>query len=271
MKIANYFNPLKDIYLSGNNPKALFELWKQKMDKVPWLKQLLLNDLINMGVDIDLYSSETVFPFTQTHVKEMKNCVQLLDEILNTLIPRINKILPSEENIEIIYYHGLLSSAGWAYHNKILLGIDKIVELGWDTKERLEDLIIHEYTHIIHAQRRKESIDKDNNYIFRLYIEGVATYNESLFNQAKKHSTWYLIGLENEEELKQEFLKRLESGINLHHFFGDWWSIYNIIEAGYFLGLRWILSIIKNQSIDSIMIMSDIDIKKSIMTYLEAK
>ena len=105
-----------------------------------------------------------------------------------------------------------------------------------DRKELNGNLHIPEYT-----KRRKG--------IAQLYCEGVAMVCEHIlcgdndfWHQDK--DGWLDWCYKNENQIKREYLRRLDKKESVQDFFGDWSSYNGHSDVGYFLGCRFIRHLI---------------------------
>ena len=83
-------------------------------------------------------------------------------------------------DVDIVLYVGLCNGAGWVtrIHERdvILLGVEKILELGWFDMDAMCGLIDHELGHVYHRQNGAfdQQAHGANSFIRQLFIEGVA-------------------------------------------------------------------------------------------------
>lgn len=264
MKLQNYFEVFKKSFNEKDSISERIDQWYTCMKQYENLRNMCINDYTIEGYDWREIAYNKVFNYNLDYFVRMDKTTELISEITDTIENKLDDFY-SDKYFEptIIVYHGLGNAAGWATeymgNQTILLGVEKIVELNWDNKSKIEDLISHEIGHIIHQQIRKEPLDIYDDfgrkYIFRLYTEGVATYCENLLNGRRKATPdWYEKALRNESQVKQEFLKKYHSNdYTIIDFFGDWNPILGIPEAGYFLGLRVVEKLIEELSLFEIM------------------
>lgn len=98
----------------------------------------------------------------------------------------------------ILLYLGLCNGAGWVIeldsHPYVLLGIEKIIELGWWRDDDMIGLIYHELGHIYQMQygTLKRSLQGGDAFLWQLFTEGIAmhfeqrlTGNPAYFHQGK--------------------------------------------------------------------------------------
>lgn len=263
MKLINCYQGFYEQYNEDLTKEEQIEVWYNFMDQHKTVRDMCINDYLNEGLDWKRIALEKVFGYDLEFVLKMNETVRLLEKIVEMMIKRLGMFYSIDNiNVVVVLYHGLGNGAGWVatYENKpaIYLGIEKILELGWNTRGKLEDLISHEFGHVIHESMRETLVPYDDfkrKTIFKLYTEGVATYCESIINGREKSSPeWYEKCLENELYLKKEFLRRLESNSQeITDFFGDWNLIYGIYEAGYFLGLQIVKRLIRKMTITELM------------------
>lgn len=161
-------------------------------------------------------------------------------------------------DVDIILYLGLCNGAGWytRVDNRrvILLGIEKILELGWEDIPSLKALIYHELGHAWHDIVR-EGIDiEKNSSILQLYQEGVAmVFEQSMFKDTsyfhQDRNGWLDWCISNEKEIKEEYLKRINNNESTQDFFGDWCNYKGYSDVGYFLGTKFIRYMLKRYSL----------------------
>jgi hypothetical protein len=264
LKFINCYEGFDKIYNEKLSKDELIDVWFQFMGKFESVRDMCIQDYVNDNLNWKQIAKDRVFIYNADYVLKMNETVRLIKEIVLVMKKRLS-IFYSIDSIDthVIVYHGLGNAAGWLsiYEDQpaIFLGVEKIVELGWNSSSKLEDLISHEYGHLLHLALRGTLTpynDFKKKMIFRLYTEGVATYCESIFNGREKSSPeWYELCLKNEVDLKKEFLIRLNSSSKeCFDFFGDWNPVFGIYEAGYFLGLQVVKSLMKKMTIKELMV-----------------
>lgn len=169
-----------------------------------------------------------------------------------------------DTDFTIILYLGLCNGAGWATtleeNDVILLGIEKIIELGWSDYEEMQALIYHEVGHIWHKKKGNlyfPAATQRELSILQLYQEGVAMRcqqilckDDNFYHQNK--GNWLAWCQTNEVEIKTEYLRRLDGNENTQDFFGDWCSYKGFPDVGYFLGCKFIKYLEKAYSLKEI-------------------
>lgn len=152
-------------------------------------------------------------------------------------------------NIEstVVFYLGLCNGAGWATEldgrPAVLLGLEKIVELGWTGERDMAGLIYHELGHQWHFQNRTVQTEERTpaeKALWQLYTEGMAMYFEQMMYGSRFYHQdrdgWLCWCDENRGSLAAEYLRRVEQGESVQDFFGDWCSFEGRSDVGYYLG-----------------------------------
>lgn len=279
MELINCYEGFQEVYNKDSSKNELQEIWFNFMERHECVRRLCIDDYTNQGLDWKQISSDRLFNYDKAFVDKMTYTSITLEGVILSIKGKLNDFFKLEkDDTIIIIYHGLGNAAGWVttYMGKpaIYLGVEKIVELGWNNRKKLEDLVSHEYGHLVHLEVREDSLDPYDDFkkkmIFRMYTEGVATYCEGIINGRQVSSPkWYADAHSKEQLLKKEFLKRLNvESKDCKDFFGDWNPVLGITEAGYYLGLNVIIILLEKMSILTVMLLDYNSIEKVLMTYL---
>jgi uncharacterized protein YjaZ len=206
-------------------------------------------------------------------------------KVLDGLEERVKKTFQIELEINVVIYCGLCNSAGWVTtyggRRAVLLGIDKIAELGWHTMEKIEPLISHELCHVIHFEIRGEddldiAIEKNryNRGIWSIYEEGFAQfYQQKLSGDGSdsRGTEWYENCVKNFSGLKKLYSEALyDSEKGTKEFFGDWFKVLGISDAGYFLGAELIKGLNLKYTIKEIAALEFQEIQREVMDFLKS-
>lgn len=121
-------------------------------------------------------------------------------------------------------------------------------------------LILHEIGHLWHKLNGNLHIPeytKRRKGIAQLYCEGVAMVCEHIlcgddefYHQNK--DGWLDWCYKNENQIKREYLRRLDKKESVQDFFGDWCSYNGYSDVGYFLGCRFVRHLMKSYSLKEI-------------------
>ena len=155
-------------------------------------------------------------------------------------------------DVVFVIYVGIGCGAGWAteYGGKyaVLLGLEMIAELGWQSLKKLRGLAVHELSHVVHmalrglSPRDFEALEKDPYFL--LYSEGFATRCEHIILgemwRIAPDPSWVKWCRDNLSLLASEYLSRASKGEPVNDFYGSWLSIKGRSQTGYFLGHEFI-------------------------------
>lgn len=274
MKIVNTCDRIKAVFANGFN----IDLWRKYAGDIS--KELPLK----CESDAKSYEfSKEIFPVIKDALNEEKiNFVSRnFQAVIDTLNDNLSKLFDQEPDINIVLYLGLCNGAGWATtldgKNTVLLGIEKIIELNWGDETNMRALIFHEIGHLWHKLNGNLHIPeytKRRKSIAQLYCEGVAMVCEHIlcgddefYHQDK--DGWLGWCYKNENQIKREYLRRLDKKESVQDFFGDWCSYNGHSDVGYFLGCRFVQYLMKSYSLKEIAKMRYGKINKEYKTFTE--
>ena len=257
MKIINTCDKIKSVFADGFS----IDLWRKYASEISnELPSKCENDA--KGYDFE----KEVLPVLNLALNNEK--IEFVNKnfksVIKTLNSNLNKLFDKEPDINIVLYLGLCNGAGWATtldgKNTVLLGIEKIIELGWGDETNMRALILHEIGHLWHKLNGNLHISeytKRRKGIAQLYCEGVAMVCEHIlcgdndfYHQDK--DGWLDWCYKNENQIKREYLRRLDNKESVQDFFGDWCSYNGHSDVGYFLGCRFVRFLMKANSLKEI-------------------
>ena len=242
--------------------------WGIYIDKwVPDAKELCLSDVkecINAG-----YSWEEdylpVLNAVYTNNQKCDEAVRTFCEISGPLDEKITKIFGKSIDADIVLYIGLCNGAGWVtkIHEKtiVLLGIEKIIELDWCSKDDMAGLIVHELGHVYQAQYGSLYHKDDSmaeKFLWQLFTEGVARVFEQeivgdveYYHQDK--NGWKEWCDQNYELIKHSFCRDMTIMTQeSQRYFGDWVDFEGHADVGYYLGARFVRYLLRNDCFENI-------------------
>ncbi|MFC3745570.1 hypothetical protein [Paenibacillus sp. GCM10012306] len=155
----------------------------------------------------------------------------------------------------------------------VLLGVEKILELGWDAPEDLAALLYHELGHIGQQNGRVAIAQNQTEYsILQLCQEGVAMYFEQLlcdnmnfYHQDK--NGWLDWCVSNTDFIKKEYLHRINTNQSTQEFFGDWNNFHDYSDVGYYLGCEFVKHLVGKYSINKVTMLKAGELLKEFELY----
>lgn len=163
----------------------------------------------------------------------------------------------------VIFYFGMLNGAGWATkldgESVVLLGMEKIAELGWYGENEMNGLLYHELGHIYQEQfgtLKREAKNAREEMLWQLFTEGIAMVfeqklvgSEEYFHQDQ--NGWKNWCDANLSALKRDFHNDLARMTRENQqYFGDWVRYQGKGDTGYYLGARFIQYALRDYSFD---------------------
>ncbi len=257
MKIINTCNKIKSVFADGFS----IDLWRKYTEEI---SKELPSKCEKDAKEYDF--NKSVLPVLESALNEEKIdfVSRNFQTVIDTLNDNLTKLFDTEPDINIILCLGLCNGAGWATtldgKSTVLLGIEKIIELDWGDETNMRALILHEIGHLwhkMHGNLYLPDFTKRRKAIQQLYQEGVAMACEHIlcgddefYHQDK--NGWLNWCYENENDIKREYLRRLDAKESVQDFFGDWCSYNGHSDVGYFLGCRFVQYLMKLYSLKEI-------------------
>ena len=257
MKIINTCDKIKSVFSDGFS----IDLWRKYAEEI---SKELPSKCEKDAKEYDF--NKSVLPVLEAALNEEKLdfVSKNFQSVIDTLNDNLSKLFDAEPDINIILYLGLCNGAGWATtldgKDTVLLGIEKIIELDWGDETNMRALILHEIGHLWHKLNGNLHIPeytKRRKGIAQLYCEGVAMVCEHIlcgddefYHQNK--DGWLDWCYKNENQIKREYLRRLDKKESVQDFFGDWCSYNGYSDVGYFLGCRFVRYLMKTHSLKDI-------------------
>ena len=164
---------------------------------------------------------------------------------------------------DIVLYLGLCVGAGWVTpvngRTTVLLGMEKILELGWGNEDAMTGLIVHELGHVYHSQYGNLSLEGGSSreqFIWQLFTEGIAMVFEQevvgdrdYFHQ--DNGEWKEWCRRNAGKIRESFFRDLDSMTDENQrYFGDWVQFEGHGDTGYYLGTLFVRFLLREDSFD---------------------
>jgi len=272
MKIINTCNEIKKTFTDGFS----IELWRE------YAAGISAELPLKCEKDARDYDFEKeVRPILDKALNEEKinNLDKSFRKVIDNLNSNLAKLFDEVPDISIILYLGLCNGAGWATtldgKNTVLLGVEKIIELDWGDEANMRALILHEIGHLWHKLNGNlylPDFTKRRKSIQQLYQEGVAMVCEQIlcdddeFYHQNKNG-WLDWCRKNENDIKAEYLRRLNAKESVQDFFGDWCSYKGHSDVGYFLGCQFVRYLMKTNSLKEIAGLSYSELNRKFSEY----
>ena len=265
MNVIDTSAEMLSAYESG---RFCMENWEEYMDKyVPGAKELNLEEMretIAAG-----YSWEEEFLpvldacFADTAGRE--EAVRSFHRVTDHLDERFAACFGRTVDVDIILYLGLCVGAGWVTpvngKTTVLLGLEKILELGWGDEDAMTGLIVHELGHVYQAQYGNLSLESGSSreqFIWQLFTEGIAMVFEQevvgdrdYFHQ--DDGEWKEWCRRNARKIREAFFRDLDSMTDENQrYFGDWVQFEGHGDTGYYLGTLFVRFLLQEDTFDSL-------------------
>jgi hypothetical protein len=271
MKITSLYPEIKNLDVSSK--QSFLKSW-EKVVKNPNIIQVSLADSNTYHFENDC------FPIIKNALVQEKK-LNLVNQRLIFSIRQANERFESlfgSLDLDITILIGLCNGAGWVLKIDqkltILFGLEKIIELNWTSPEKIDSLVCHELGHIAHFHLRNsfedEFLDPTKNSVMQLYFEGFAEHVETLLTPKmhRRGKKWMTFCKKNLSLIKKTYLETLLNKQSTQGFFGDWVSILNQHDLGYYLGQQWMISLLRKYDLIKIAKLSYEKIYEELLIYL---
>lgn len=262
-----------------NNEGDLLTLWKDYLFSYEAILCHCLADTMDYNFEQEIAPILHRALTTDFHMLEVAH--QSYIQQANDIQSKFTKLFQLTENIDVYFYIGLCNGAGWATfvnnRHTVLIGAEKIVELGWQDTDKMNGLQCHELCHIAHSLLRKESLHLPNDHlilndIWKLYVEGFAERYSQRINEDGVYSerglSWTTWCKTNHQDLAQEYLKRIKCSLGTEDFYGDWNNYKGYSDVGYFLGCEFIRHLGNTYTLQEIATLKLSSLKPLVIKYL---
>ena len=244
------------------------EKWKTYIDgSVPGAKDLCMKDMqdcINAGFRWEK-NFLPVLEMVVCNEDKRKQTIHVFHEITDRLDERIVKKFSRSVDVDVFLYLGLCNGAGWvttiANRTVVLLGIEKIIELGWYDHTKMVGLIVHELGHVYHKQYgiwNTENYSMPEQFLWQLFTEGIAMVFEQEIVEdpdfyQQDTNGWKEWCNRNVEHIKNSFYRDLYTMTRENQrYFGDWVRFEGRGDIGYYLGTQFVRFLLQKDSFDQL-------------------
>lgn len=275
LQIINAADKLGDYFADGRFSMAK---WNMYIDTVlPRHKHIFVDDMqgtIQTGAFTFENNFLPVLSEALRNVEARKKLLSTFRIVTENLDAKILKVMGRSIDATVILYLGLCNGAGWVVnldaHPYVLLGIEKIIELGWYNTNDLYGLIYHELGHIYqmqYGQLARDCVNGDT-FLWQLFTEGIAMLFEQKLIGSNDYFHQDRDGWANwcAEHLAM-ILHDFDSDLAVmtpdkQQYFGDWVRYHGYPDVGYYLGARFVQWVNTRHPFDA-MVNFDIDAVRS--------
>lgn len=265
MNIIDTSGDISYIFESG-----IFDMaaWEAYMDKwVPGVREVCSQDMqecLQAG-----YTWENdylpVLNAAQTAGERFDKAISSFKSVTEHFDERVQECFGKTVDADIVLYLGLCNGAGWVIEingrTKVLLGIEKIIELDWCDIDSMNGLIVHELGHVYQEQYGRlhaETEGQAERFLWQLFTEGVAMVfeQEVLGDVGYFHQDvngWKAWCDSHAGLIKNSFAADLDTMTRENQrYFGDWVSFEGYGDVGYYLGAQFVRFLLEKDSFDNI-------------------
>lgn len=260
LKAVDTFNGIvhmKKEFTEGNSD--ILGIWKDYISKYPEIKEQCLQDASKYDFNKEI--KPVMIDALTCDFEKIETAHNNFIKYTSDLNDNFQKIFSIYDDIYVYFYMGLCNGAGWSTNinacQAVLIGAEKLAELGWHDEKSMVSLIYHELSHAAHSIIRNETLDiefssQKEKSVWQLYIEGFAQrYEQILYEDDFYHQDrngWLNWCRNNHVKICREYLYRLKNNISTQCFFGDWVSFEGHSDLGYYLGCEFIKNITADNS-----------------------
>ena len=258
-------------HTSGLELSAQIEAWATEyLAEYPELLEMQVADYQEQSLSWREIAAQRIFPYLPEHLPAMAEARGKLLKLLPDICQLTSERLGFNFPVTFLIYVGIGCGAGWAasYSGSpaVLFGLENIAELGWTTQEALSGLTVHELSHLAHHRWRREAgLELGEGPWWQLYEEGFAQACEVLITgtwhetKGNVSQDWLKACRENKSILAEEFLSRVNQGQEFRDFFGSWYDVAGIPQAGYFLGSQIMRPLIEQEGAEQTALLVDLE------------
>ena len=262
-------NACRDISGAYDNGSFCIEGWRDYIDReVPGAGELCEKDTLECLAGGLSWENDylPVLDAAYREDSEREKALESFSRVTDGLDERILSRFGKTTDTPVVIYLGLCNGAGWVTElggrTAVLLGIEKIIELGWTGTDDMTGLILHELGHVWqdrYGVLNRTFDDPGDRFLWQLFTEGVAmVFEQETVGDAgyyhQDRNGWAIWCEEHLGEIARDFdLDRSDMTRTDQRYFGDWASYHGRPDTGYYLGTRLVRFMMRRDSFDSIL------------------
>ena len=254
-------------------------------DALPGAKALCLRDMREC-VDAG-YAWETAFlPVLNAAVRDAdarQKAAASFHRAADGLEQRLVLKFGRAPDVDVILYLGLCNGAGWATdvdgRPTVLLGVEKIIELGWYGPGDMNALILHELGHLYHFQfgtDLRALAHTPDALLWQLFSEGVAmVFEQDMLDDPEYYhqdkNGWKRWCDAHCAMIAARFAADSASMTPAEqNYFGDWVRFEGQPDVGYYLGARFVRFLLSTESFDRVIRYGAADIRAAFDRFVQS-
>ena len=262
-------NACRDISRAYDNGSFSLEGWRTYLDsEVPGAGALCEEDLRECLAGGLSWENDylPVLDAAYRAESEREKALGSFRIVTDGLDERISSRFGKTLDAEVVIYLGLCNGAGWVTklngETAVLLGIEKIVELGWTGTDDMNGLILHELGHVWQDRYGVLTRTFDNpedSFLWQLFTEGVAmVFEQETVGDANYYhqdrNGWADWCEEHLGEIAGDFIRDSATMTRTdQRYFGDWAMWHGRPDTGYYLGTRLVRFMMRHDPFDIIL------------------
>ncbi len=282
--MLRFIDTTPSIPFSGPSDSFDIGRWEAYMDAVlPGAKAACLRDMEEC-VSAGYPWEETFLPVLNAAVRgadARRKTALAFHRATDGLEGRLLSVFGRVPDADVVLYLGLCNGAGWATdapgRPSVLLGIEKIIELGWYGPRDMDALVLHELGHLYHFQFGTDLRAPDptpDALLWQLFSEGVAMVFEQdamgdagFFHQDKNGwKDWCGAHLGMIAARFAADLGRMTP--QDQNYFGDWVRFEGRPDVGYYLGAGFVRFLLASEPFDTLIRHGIEDVRRAFGRYL---
>lgn len=281
--IIDTYSKISTLFENGAFDLAKWEVYMNSIYEGS--SDMIQNDMQECLDGVEYTYEKSVLPVLQT-VYEHPSLEMLHTSFLtvtDNLNEKIRECFGRELNFDIVLYLGLCNAAGWVTNvggmDTILLGVEKILELGWQDVDSMYGLIYHELGHAYHKQYgafHQSVEDNKKRFVWQLFTEGIAMYFEQMlvgdptyFHQDR--DGWKDWCEAQFGQIVTDFHQELPAMTrHTQRYFGDWVSYHGRGDVGYFLGTKFVHRLREKYEFEQLINMKIDEVYEEYLAFVEA-
>ena len=257
---------VKEALTAFANGRFDLEKWEKYIDAaVPGAKEPCLSDMrecVGAGFSFE----KNFLPVLNAVWSDRAKRAEAIDSfhaVADTLDEKITARFGRTVDVDLILYLGLCNGAGWVTpvggRTVVLFGIEKIMELGWQGRDAMTALILHELGHVYQDEYgvlEREFDDAPDGFLWQLFTEGVAmVFEQEVMNDPdyfhQYDDNWKDWCGAHLAQICASFCADLP-GMTYENqrYFGDWARYEGKGDVGYYLGARFVRFLLQNDGFD---------------------